>query len=170
MIYKYRAKKGPQDIVDDTIEANTEKEAIEKISQLGYIPIRIEKFSPAIVEPHLTSEWKLHGKIKSRQITIFSRQLASLLKSGVSILNALNIIREQSENPHLKNILHNIHNEIKEGSTFSSVLAKYPNIFSNLYIAMIRTGEDTGNLPEVLLRIADYRTKQEELLSRFRMA
>lgn len=170
MIYKYRAKKGPQDIVDGTIEASSEKEAIEKISQMGYIPVRVEKFSPAIVELHLTSQGKLHGKIKSRQTTIFSRQLASLLKSGVPILNALNIIREQSENPHLKYILHSIHNEIKEGATFSSVLAKYPNIFSSLYIAMIRTGEDTGNLPEVLLRIADYRMKQEEMLSRFRMS
>jgi type II secretory pathway component PulF len=170
MIYKYRAKKGPEDIVDGTIEASSEKEAIEKVSQMGYIPIHIEKFSPAVAEPHLISEGKLHGKIKSRETTIFSRQLASLLKSGVPILNALNIIREQSENPHLKYILHSIHNEIKEGATFSSVLAKYPNIFSSLYVAMIRTGEDTGGLPEVLLRIADYRMKQEDMLSRFRMA
>lgn len=174
MIYKYRAKKGPQDIVDGTIEAGSEKEAIEKISQTGYIPIRIapletkERQQRDLVS--LTGLGKPQGKIKSRQITIFSRQLASLLRSGVPILNALNIIREQSENPHLKYILHSIHNEIKEGATFSSVLAKYPNIFSSLYIAMIRTGEDTGGLPEVLLRIADYRMKQEEMLSRFRMS
>lgn len=170
MIYKYRAKKGPQDIVDDTIEASTEKEAIEKVSQLGLLPIHIEKVSQIIKELQTPSEAKVHGRIRSRQITIFSRQLASLLKSGVPILNSLNIIREQSENPHLKNILQSIHNAIKEGATFSSALAKYPNIFSNLYIAMIRTGEDAGNLPEVLLRIADYRTKQEEMLSRFRLA
>ena len=170
MIYKYRAKNGPQDIVDGTIEVSSEKEAIEKINQMGYIPIHIEELNPAIAEPYLTSQGKLRGKIKSRQITIFSRQLASLLRSGVPILSALNIIREQSENPHLKYIIHNIHNEIKEGAVLSSVLTKYPNIFSSLYIAMIRTGEDTGSLPEVLFRIADYRIKQEEMLSRFRMS
>lgn len=170
MIYKYRAKKSPEDMLEGTIEASTEKEAIEKISQTGYIPIHIEKVSQITKEPQPPSVAKVHGRIRSRQITIFSRQLASLLRSGVPILNALNIIREQSENPHLKYILHNIHNEIKEGATFSSVLAKYPNIFSSFYIAMIRTGEDTGGLPEVLLRIADYRTKQEELFSRFRMS
>jgi len=170
MIYKYRAKKGPQDILDGTIEASSEKEAIEKISQTGYIPIHIEKFGPAAREPHLTSEGRLRGRIKSSQITIFSRQLASLLKSGVPILNALNIIREQSENPHLKQIIYIIHKEIKDGATLSSVLAKHTNIFSHLYIAMIRSGEDTGNLPEVLLRITDYRIKQEEMLSRFRMS
>lgn len=170
MIYKYRAKKGPEDILEGTIEASTEKEAIEKISQLGLLPIHIEKVSQIIKEPQPSSVAKVPGRIRSRQITIFSRQLASLLRSGVPILNALNIISEQSENPHLKYILHNIHDEIKKGARFSSVLAKYPNIFSSLYIAMIRTGEDTGGLPEVLLRIADYRTKQEELLSRFRMS
>ncbi|MCM8797796.1 MAG: type II secretion system F family protein [Candidatus Omnitrophica bacterium] len=170
MIYKYRAKKGPQDIVDGTIEANNEKEAIEKISQMGCLPLRIERFNPDASESDLTSQVKLRGRIRSRQITIFSRQLASLLRSGVPILNALNIIREQSENPHLKHIIRIIHNEVKEGATFSAVLAKYPHIFPNLYVAMVRAGEDAGSLPETLLKIADYRAKQEELLSRFRMS
>lgn len=170
MIYKYRAKNGPQDIVDSTIEASSEKEAIEKISQFGYVPIRIEKFIPAPTESVITPESKIVGRIKSRQITVFSRQLASLLKSGVPILNAISIIREQSENPNLKFILQGIYNGIKDGGTFSAVLAKYPNIFSSLYIAMIHAGEDAGSLPDVLIRIADYRMKQEELRSRFRMS
>jgi general secretion pathway protein F len=59
---------------------------------------------------------------------------------------------------------------VKDGAPLSSSLAQYPNAFSPLYIAMIRAGEDSGNLPEVLLRIADHRAKQEEMLSRFRMA
>ncbi|MCM8796249.1 MAG: type II secretion system F family protein [Candidatus Omnitrophica bacterium] len=170
MIYKYRAKRGPQDILEGTIEAGSEKEAVEKISLMGYLPVHVEEFIPTSKTSYPPSRRKLYGKIKSRQITIFSRQLASLLRSGVPILNAINIIREQSENPYLKYILQNIHNEVKEGAAFSSALAKYPEIFSPLYIAMIRTGEDTGNLPEALLRIADYRMKQEELLSRFRMS
>lgn len=176
MIYTYRAKKGLEDIIEGKIEASTEKEAIEKVSQLGLLPIRIveeliaEEPSDGIKEPQRPSLGEVRGRVKSRAITVFSRQLASLLRSGVPILNALNVIREQSENPRLEYILHNIHNEIKEGATFSSALAKFPNIFSSLYIPMVRAGEDTGNLPEVLLRIADYRMKQEELLSRIRMS
>ena len=169
-IYKYRAKKGPLDIVESTIEASSEKEAVEKINSLGFIPVHIQECSNAVSGQEAPLETRPSGKIKSRDITVFSRELATLLKSGVPILNAINIIREQSESSGLKNILKNIHDAVKDGATFSSVLAEYPNVFSPLFIAMIHTGEDSGALAEALLRIADYRSKQEEMLSRFRMA
>ena len=110
------------------------------------------------------------GGIKSRHITIFSRELASLIKSGVPILKALNIISEQSESPKLKGVLQNVYNAVRHGSTFSSVLSQYPNVFSPLYIAMVHAGENSGALPEALLRIADHRLKQESMISRVRMA
>jgi general secretion pathway protein F len=163
-VYKYRAKKGPEDLIEGKIEAESEKEAIEKIIQMGYVPVRIEAYGAASQSETST------GRIKSHQITIFSRQLASLLRSGIPILTSLNIISEQSENPHLKESLRNIYNAVKDGATFSSSLSKFPGVFSPLYIAMIRSGEDSGALPEVLLRISDYRAKQEEMFSRFRMA
>jgi general secretion pathway protein F len=171
-VYKYRAKKGPQEIIEATIEAQSEKEAVEKLSSLGYIPVHIEEYrhTASSQEGSSSGSAQPFGKIKSREVTVFTRELATLLKSGVPILNAINIIREQSEDQNLKNILKNIHNAVKDGATFSSVLAQYPQVFSSLYIAMIRTGEDSGALSDALLRIADYRTKQEEVLSRFRMA
>lgn len=170
-IYKYRAKKGPNDIVVDTIEASSEKEAIERLNQMGYIPVAIEE-SRHTAEIRVASSVGPSGRsrIRGREITSLSRQLASLLKSGVPILKAVDIISEQSENIRLKNMLNTIHDSIKEGATLSSAFAKFPNAFSPLYIALIRAGEDSGALPEVLLRIADYRAKQEEMLSRFRTA
>jgi len=167
--YRYRAKKGHSEITEGSIEAQSEKEAIDKLSALGVMPLKLEQEAGG-VEPNKAISGKPHGKIKSREITIFTRQLASLLKSGVPILNALSIIREQSENTGLKNMLGDIYNAIKDGATFSSVLAQYPKVFAFLYIAMIRAGEDSGSLPDALLRIADYRAKQEEIISRFRMA
>lgn len=167
--YQYRAKKGPGEIVEGRLEAQSEGEALEKINQMGYLPIRIgKKEEPAA---HIASTTiKSSSRIKSREITIFSRQLASLLKSGVPILKAVNIISEQSEDIHLKNMLKSIHDSIREGATFSSALEKFPNTFPPLYIALIHAGEDSGALPEVLLRLTDYRVKQEEAFSRFRMA
>ncbi|MCM8781051.1 MAG: type II secretion system F family protein, partial [Candidatus Omnitrophica bacterium] len=171
-VYKYRAKKGPEDIVEGVIDAQSEKEAVEKISLLGYLPIKIELQQKATSEFRPESKFlKIPvGRINSAQITLFSRQLASLLKSGVPILDSLNIISEQSENLHFRLVLHSIHSKVKDGATLSSSLALYPRLFSNLYIAMVRSGEDSGNLPEVLFRIADYRTKQEEMILRFRTA
>jgi general secretion pathway protein F len=170
-IYKYRAKKGPEKIVEGTVEANTEREAIEKITQLGYIPVRVEESRGSFqTKPTQHILVKPQGKVRSREITVFSRQLASLLKSGVPILSSINIIAEQSESPNLKSILYSCHKAVKEGVTLSSALAQYPNVFSSLYIAMVHAGEDSGALPEVLFRIADYRAKEDEMVSRFRMA
>ncbi len=167
--YNYRAKKGLNEIVSGSVEAHSEEEAIEKINALGYLPMRLEEsnntqesISPVLGRPR--------GRIRGSEITVLSRQLSSLLKSGVPILNAINIIREQSENQGLKFILSNIYNSVKNGGTFSSSLQAYPNDFPPLYIAMVRTGENSGALAGALLRIADYRAKQEEMLSRFRMA
>ena len=170
-MYKYRAKKGPLEVIDGTLEAASEKEAVERVSQLGLLPLRVEESArlaeaekkSVLVEP-------LGGKIRAREITIFSRQLASLLRSGVPILSSLNIIAEQSDNTRLKTVLRTVSNSVKDGSTFSSSLSQYPNVFSSLYVAMVRTGENSGVLSEVLLRIAEHRAKQEETLSRFRMA
>lgn len=171
VVYKFRAKNGPGEVIEDNIEAISEKEAIEKIIQMGYIPVRVEECisgSELKASPGLSGSFM--KRIGSREITIFSRQLSSLLKSGVPILAAINIISGQSENQRLKEVLHNIYNDVKDGATFSSALSKFPNMFSPLYIAMIRSGEDSGALPEVLLRITDYRAKQEEMISRIRMA
>lgn len=167
MIYKYRAKKGPDELTEGTIEAQSEAEAVERLSRQGYLPVRIEK---AVFSQAASGAPKSQGRIRSRDITIFSRQLASLLKSGVPILNALNIISEQSDNQNLKNALRNIHDAVKAGATFSGSLAEYPGAFPPLYIAMIRSGEDTGGLPDALMRITEYRIKIEEMYSRVRMA
>jgi type II secretory pathway component PulF len=168
-VFRYRAKKGPQDVTEGRIEAQNEKEAIEKINQMGYIPVRVEEERQA-GGPVTIPLGKPRGRIKSGEITIFSRQLASLLKSGVPILHGLNIIAEQSDNPYVKNTLRYIHDAVKDGAGLSSALSNFPKLFSPLYIAMIRTGEDSGALPQVLLRISDYRIKQEEMLSRLRTA
>lgn len=167
-LYKYKAKKGPNDFVEGEVTAKSEAEAIEKISQLGYFPVKIESAE----EPVPVGEFPLKAveKIKYREITIFTRQLATLLKSGVPILQSLSIIAEQSPNPRLRNVLRIVHDAIKEGATFSSALAQFPLNFTPLYVAMVRSGENSGAISTVLLRIADYRARQEEIRSRFRLA
>lgn len=169
--YNYRAKKGINEVVQGTLEAVSEKEAIEKISALGYLPLHLEEVAQSSSpKSPVAVAHKTRGRIKGGQITIFSRQLSSLLKSGVPILSAINIIREQSESANLKAVLSDVYEVIKNGGTFSSALESYPKYFSVLYVAMVRSGENSGALAGSLLRIADYRAKQEELLSRFRMA
>ncbi|MBU1998943.1 MAG: type II secretion system F family protein [Candidatus Omnitrophica bacterium] len=168
--YSYRAKKDPQNIIEGKVLAENEKEAIEKIIQSGYIPLQVEKEQEREQFKAVSAKVTAVGRIKSKEITIFSRQLASLIRSGVPFLSAISIISEQSLNPNMKKAISQIHSMVKDGASFSSTLENYPAAFSSLYISMVRTGENSGALPEVLLKIADYRSKQEEVITRFKMA
>jgi len=169
MLYKYFAKKGIE-TVEGLIEAQSESEAVEKLSQSGILPVRLEKAAALPKAETQARIKKPSARIASRQITVFSRELASLLKSGVPILSALDIIREQSENLRLKEIVTDIRNAIKDGAAFSSGIARYPKVFSSLYVAMVKAGEDSGALAESLLRITEYRVKEEEMFSKLRIA
>jgi general secretion pathway protein F len=168
-MYSYKAKSGPSDIVEGRLEAVSEKDAIEQISRQGLIPVKIELEAAAGGQDALASASGYAG-ISSRDVTLFTRQLATLLKAGVPILRALRIIADQSASRGLTQMLKIIHREIEQGAVLSSVLSRYPREFSPLYIAMVRAGEDSGQLPKVLLKIGEYRIKQEEMLSRLRTA
>jgi type II secretory pathway component PulF len=168
-LYKYRAKDGPEHIVEGQIEAKNKEEAIEKINQMGYLPVRLGEEVVGRKQGKVPRSLFSAG-LRTHDITIFSRQLASFLKSGMPILRALSIISAQSENHRLKDMIESIRAEVRDGKVFSAALAKFPRVFSPLYIAMVRTGEDSGTLPEALMRVVAYRQKQEEIFSRIRMA
>ncbi len=164
-LYKFIAKKNPQETLEDIVEADSKAEALEKLSRQGLFPLRIEEYRPQEVE-----ERSYRGRIRSREITVFTRQLSILLRSGVPILSALNTLKEQTSNLHLKKIIFHIYQEIKNGNALSQVLEKHSRFFPPLYIAMVKAGESSGTMPEVLFRIANYRRSQEELLSHIRAA
>ena len=182
--FVYRAKKGPKEVVDGTLEAATVEEAIEKLDALGLLPVRVEEAGVKAQSEPAKAQAKAKaaadkapalrkskgGSIKSAQITMFGRQLSSLIKSGVPILKAFWIISEQTDSQRLKAFLEEAQTELRNGSPLSSVLVRYPKLFPPIYIAMVRTGEDSGTLQETLLRVSDYRRKQEELFSKVRQA
>jgi general secretion pathway protein F len=168
--YKYRAKNGPQ-TVEGNLEAPTREEAIEKLNQMGYLPVRIdETAAPKAKAKTARQTGLLVRRARSKDITIFSRQLASFMKTGVGILPALSTIAQQSRSPYFQTVLEAIRDDVKDGKPLSAALGAYPRFFSTLYVAMVRSGESSGNLGEVLLRVADHRQKQEEILSRVRTA
>jgi type II secretory pathway component PulF len=169
--YIYKAKKGPTEIIKDAIEAQSKDEAVEKISRLGFLPLNIEEESAIAQKPGVSAPVFLSGgRVPSREVTVFSRQLASLIKSGVPILRSLAIIAEQSEVAAFKAVLAKVATDVKEGQSFSKALEAWPSVFSAFYIAMVRSGEDSGTLQDTLLRIAAYRKAQEEMLARVRAA
>ncbi len=173
--FYYRAKKGPEEIVDGLIEASSLDVAIDKINQMGCLPIEVKAGGrPTAAQEEgpviRATPSALRQRVRPRDITVFSRQLATLIKSGVPILRALYIIAGQSDSRGLRVLLAQVSRDVKEGKSFSASLTAWPRVFSSFYIAMVRSGEDSGTLQEILFRIARYRQKQEEMFSRFRAA
>ena len=112
----------------------------------------------------------LFGKAGAREVTVMTRQLATLLGAGLPLVQSLNTLIVQTSHPHLKKILAQIKEEVNEGSSFSQALTHYPEVFPAFYLNMVRAGEASGTLHLVLERLADFSEKQQALRGRIRAA
>jgi len=110
------------------------------------------------------------SRISSCDINTFTRQLASLTKSRVQLVKALEILSRETQNAKLKKISADLRDEVQDGKQFSEALAKYPKYFSRVYINMIASGEKGGVLENILLRLVDFADKEEEIRSKVRAA
>ena len=155
----YKAKKSPEEIMQGSIEADSESVVVNKLIQSGCYPVWIREELAGTPEP-------VTLKIKSRDLSAFTRRLSELLGSGLALYNALGVIENQAGNASLKMITGNIKSRIKEGKDFSQALKDYPCIFSGLYINLARSGEESGSLNDVLANVADFLEKDQDMRAR----
>ncbi|MFC1988840.1 type II secretion system F family protein [Chloroflexota bacterium] len=156
--YRYEATTTQGKDVKGTIKASGEIEAERLLIERGYHPLNVE-VAPSIfsLEEALPSIFK----IKPRDVIVFSRQMATLLRSGISLLPALEILGGQVAGSRIfKKILRSIIEDIRAGSSFTDSLSKHPTAFNELYCRTIVVGEQTGNLEAVLNQMADYQEQQ----------
>lgn len=144
--------------IQGNIEAETEQEAVNKLTQMGYFPILV-KAEDAFLSG---GAYIYTRKIPLKDVILFTRQLSNLIESGVNILNGLNIISGQISNKYLKAVINDVTGKIKDGSAFSESLGAYPALFSNLYRSIILSGETGGNIEQALKSLADFLEKEEE--------
>jgi type II secretory pathway component PulF len=160
--YKVRDKSGKA--IAGTIEAPTLQMAGDQLYNLGYLPISIEEVGEAI-SLNLSDIWKRFQKVKLEELIVFSQQLSTLYKAGLPLLTGLESIAEQLKNERLKGTLKEICRQIEGGSTLHGAMSKYPEIFSSIYVNMVRAGETSGMLGESLDRFVsladqELRTRQ----------
>ena len=158
-LYTYTAKSGPNKTVSGNIESESEQQAINKLTQLGLFPLSIvnEQFS-------LSGQDRLHRapKISNKDLVLFTRQLSTLIDSGVNIVDALNIVTNQLANKYFKLILKDISAKLKDGKPLSDSMAAYPKLFPGVYSSMVRIGEISGSLNTSLKSLADFMEREEE--------
>lgn len=148
--YKVRTKDG--NIVNGSMEADGEGAVASRLRSQGMIPIQITKESGVSLKKEITL---FPEKVKLKDIAIFARQFATMINSGLSLLRALNILAEQTENKTLAKQIGEVRDDVEKGSSLSASLTKHPKSFSTLFVAMVKAGETGGQLDTVLTRVAD---------------
>ena len=168
--FLYKAKDGRKQVMQGILEAETEQGALSKLSQMGYFPLSIQKEEAGPQRQASSRSFSIFTGIRRRDITFFTRQLSDLLEAGLTLMRALNVIQDQTENPRLQEILGDIVSHVRDGKSFSDALAVYPKVFPPIYVSMVRSGEVGGILGGVLARLADFSEKEEELQGKVRAA
>lgn len=159
-VFTYKAKANPYEAIQGAVKAENKLDAIHKVAGMGFFVLSVEeavKTAP-------------RRKVALKDVANFTRQLSDLLSSGITIVASLDILSGQTQNNALKSAIADIRDQCIEGNTFSRALEGYPEIFSNLYTSLIRSGEASGTLDEVLERLAEFADKQLETHTKVRSA
>ncbi len=172
--YIYRAKRSPTVIVDGEISAGSRDEAVHKLSEMGLSPLHIEPSGGGLVGQMAALPERTGGEVtrreaargqvaKSRDIDQFTRQLSTLVRSNVPILQALALIAQQPSRNGFAEVIQSLASLIRQGNTLSDAMSRYPLIFDNLYISLVIAGERGGVLDHTLARLAEHREREQEI-------
>lgn len=162
--YKVMDKKG--NVVSGDLEGDNRDIVLTKLRQSGYVILDLkEKSTAGNIE--LFSGKK---KVTLKDLMVFSRQLAMMIDAGLPIMRALTILSEQTENKSFAQIIDEVRGDVSAGQTISEALEKHPQIFSSLFISMVKSGEIGGVLDKVLLRLATVMEKDSELRGKVKSA
>lgn len=176
--FRYTAKRGPRDIVEGTLEADNRSGALTQLAELGYVPVQIREQAaspalPSTSRPVRTSTLTRSAKparIPAAHLTMFTRQFASLVRSFVPLLRALNILEDQARHPYFRHVLHEIAESVRQGETLSTALGRFPQVFSPLYATLVQSGELSGALDVILGQLAQQAERDDALRAKVRMA
>jgi len=163
-VFSYKAKTATGAMVNGTMEADNDKVVGAKL--------RAQKLQPVTVtleKKGVKAAFKIKG-VSVKDLAVFSRQFSTMISAGVPVLQSLNIIRDQVENKTLAEIVNKVRDDIGQGSTLSDSLAKFPTVFSNLYVNMVKAGESAGILDGILQRLATYLEKSDALARKIKSA
>ncbi len=166
-VYSYKAKNQQGELVSGTLDMEDEGSVAANLDKLGYSVLEIGSANTA----SSVGDWldRFRG-LKKQEVILFTRQLATLIRSGMPLLPSLSTICEQTTNKKFKVILEDVRQSVQNGESLSDAMAKYPAVFSELFVSMIKVGEAGGIMDQVLDRLATLSTQEMEIQSRITSA
>ncbi|MBI4779521.1 type II secretion system F family protein [Candidatus Falkowbacteria bacterium] len=165
-IYKYKVFDKDKKAQEGMIEANSKDYVGEILAGKGFSIVSILEVSSGKMKFNLD----FLNRVKTKDVVVFSRQFSVLISANVSMVQALKILVDQTANVILKMAISEVADEVDAGSTLSEALGRRPNIFSNFYISVVRSGETSGKLDEVLSYLADEMEKDYDMMSKIKGA
>jgi type IV pilus assembly protein PilC len=166
--YQYSVRDRSGKLVTGSITAESEALVVQRLKAMGYAPLSI-----TTAHAGMKKDLKIPGfggKVKLKDLSIMARQFATMINAGLSLLRALTILTEQTENKVLASVLGTVRNEVEAGSALSAALAKHPRVFPPLMVNMTKAGEVGGFLDSVLLQVADNYEAEVKLKSKIKSA
>ena len=163
----YKAVTGKGESIDGLIEARNPSEAADYLRSKELLPIKIVRKEKSKLSSFIPF---FHEKISSKDMVNFTRQLSTMLTSGLTLLRSLEILKNQIGKRFFVDIIDSIIKDIQEGASFSKAITKYPEVFSPVYVALIEASEGSGLLDKAFLRLADTLEKQQKLRSTVKAA
>src|SRR5215213_9756303 len=160
--FTYTARAVNGDLRSATIEAPSRDEVIKQLRQ--------QRLNVLKIDEGVAVKKKRGGRIKMRDIVIFTRQFSTMINAGLPLVQALDILATQSENPALKDVTRQVVFDVESGNTVADALRKHPNAFSELYVNMVAAGEAGGILDTILMRLAVFMEKNDALIRKVKGA
>jgi type II secretory pathway component PulF len=184
--FSYRARRRSGELVEGILEVTDRPAALAQIQRLGLFPIAVETAKAgaaagerragqktdflSFLPPTLRAQLKQKRKPKLQELATFTQQMANLLKSGMPLTVALNSMTHLESKGIPKEVSQGLRQEVTEGRGLSDAMAKQPRIFSDLYVNMVRAGEQSGSLEQVLRRMADHFSQFADVQAKFKSA
>ena len=161
-VFAYKGKNRRGEKIDGELSSRNVEQAKAVLRKQGIQVDRINKKPKPLFE--------VKKKIKPMDIAIFTRQMATMMKSGVPLVQSFEIVAESSDNPTMRDLVLGIKKEVESGSNFSTALKKYPRYFDDLFVSLVSSGEQSGALETMLDRVASYKEKTELLKMKIKKA
>ncbi len=161
--FKYKAMKNDGTKTSGEYEANSREDVMEMITSNGYYPLKVEE----VIE---SATINIRRKIKVKEISIFCRQMYTMLDAGVPLINALNLMSTQVTNKHLVEIVKVLEEDVRKGEMLSNSMRKFPEAFPTLLTSMVESGEASGNLDEMFLRMSTHFEKENKINNKVKAA
>ena len=167
--FTYQGRDRAGKLLSGTVDAESQALVVSRLREQGIIPLTIDRKVTMGVKREVTMP-EFRGKVKLKELAVFSRQFSTMISSGLSLLRSLNILAEQTESKSLSKVVTEVRKDVESGTALSVALARHPKVFSRLYVAMIRAGETGGVLDTVLVQLAETLEKQVHLKQKIKSA